>query len=199
MSNSSRTIALSKKQGNKMFEIQTMIKGNEGMNRGRLFYELLGSLKGVLLRPGAFFQALPEEPSLRRPAIFLFACSGVFSAISAFLSPENKGLLAGIYFANAFLTPWIMAVVLYLASTVLCRNRFTFQTVFGITAYASVTLLVSWIPGTALFAGLWRFYLVGLGLVKAGRISFARALALILVTAAILLLVIRWLQPLQGI
>jgi hypothetical protein len=133
-----------------------------------------------------------------RPAIFLFASSGVYSVLAALLSPEKKALLAGIYLANAFLTPWIMAVVLYLASTVLCKNRFTFQTVFGITAYASVTLLVSWIPGTALFAGLWRFYLVGLGLVRAGRISVTRAFALILVTAAVLLLFIQWFQLFQG-
>ena len=91
-----------------------------------------------------------------------------------------------------------MAVVLYLASSVLCRNRFTFQTIFGITAYASVTLLVSWVPGMALFAGLWRFYLIGLGLFKAGGLSVWKAFALILVTAAILLVVIQWLQPFQG-
>jgi len=180
-----------------MLETRTMTESGEGMKGGRMFHEFARSLKGVLLRPGALFQKLPEESSLGRPAIFLFVCSGVFSVVAALLSPESRGLLAGIYFANAFLTPWIMAVVLYLASTVLCKNRFTFQTIFGITAYASVTLLVSWIPGTALFAGLWRFYLVGLGLVRAGRISVTRGLVLILVTAAVLLLLIQWLQPFQ--
>jgi hypothetical protein len=180
-----------------MFQTQIIMKCGEGMRSGNMFQQFLDSLKGVLLRPGAFFQGLPEESTLWRPAIFLFACSGVFSVIAALLSPEEKGLLAGIYFANAFLTPWIMAGVLYLASAVLCKNRFTFQTIFGITAYASVTLLVSWIPGMALFAGLWRFYLVGLGLVRAGRISVAKALVLLLVTAAILLLVIQWFQPFQ--
>jgi len=178
-----------------MLQTQIIIESGEGKRGGSLFHQFLDSLKRVLLRPGPFFQNLPEESTLWRPAIFLFACSGVYGVIAALLSPEKRGLLAGIYFANAFLTPWIMAVVLYLASTVLCKNRFTFQTIFGITAYASVTLLVSWIPGTALFAGLWRFYLVGLGLVRAGRISVARSLVLILVTAAILLLVIRWFQP----
>jgi hypothetical protein len=180
-----------------MLETRTMIENGDGMKGGSMFHQFLESLKGVLLRPGAFFQRLPEDSTLGRPAIFLLACSGVYSVIAALLSPENKGLLAGVYFANAFLTPWIMAVVLYLASMVLCRNRFTFQTVFGIAAYASVTLLVSWIPGVALFAGIWRFYLVGLGLVRAGHISVARALVLILVTAAILLLVIQWFQPFQ--
>jgi hypothetical protein len=180
-----------------MIETRTMIESGQGTKGFNLCHQLLASVKGVLLRPGAFFQNLPEERSLGRPTIFLLACSGVFSVIAALLSSDKKGLLAGIYFANAFLTPWIMAAVLYLASTVLCKNRFTFQTIFGITAYASVTLLVSWIPGTALFAGLWRFYLVGLGLVRAGRISVTRAFVLIMVTAAILLLFIQWFQPLQ--
>jgi len=181
-----------------MIETQTIIESGEGMKGGSMIHEFLQSLKGVLIRPGAFFQTLPEASTLGRPAIFLFACSGIFSVVAAFLSPENRGVLSVIYFANAFLTPWIMAVVLYLASTVLCKGRFTFKTIFGITAYASVTLLVSWIPGTALLAGLWRFYLVGLGLVKAGRISVTRGLALILVTAVILLLAIRWFQPFHG-
>jgi hypothetical protein len=180
-----------------MLETRTTIESGQGMKGFNLFHQLLASVKGVLRRPGVFFQNLPEERSLGRPAIFLFACSGLFSVFAAILSPERKGLLAGIYFANAFLTPWIMAVVLYLASTVLCKNRFTFQTIFGITAFASVTLLFSWIPGTALLAGIWRFYLVGLGLVRAGRISVTRACALILVTAAVLLLFIHWFQPFQ--
>jgi hypothetical protein len=180
-----------------MLETRTMIESGQGMKGFNLFHQFLENVKKVLLRPGTFFQNLPEERSLGRPAIFLFVCSGVFSVLAALLSPEKRGLLAGIYFANAFLTPWIMAVVLYLASTVLCKNRFTFQTIFGITAYASLTLLVSWIPGTDLLAGLWRFYLVGLGLVRAGRISVTRACALILVTAAVLLLFIQWFQPFQ--
>ncbi len=180
-----------------MLETRTMIESGQGIKGFNLFHQLLASVKGVLLRPGSFFQNLPEASTLGGPAIFLFACSGVFSVLAALLSPEKRGLLAGIYFANAFLTPWIMAVVLYLATTVLCKNRFTFQTIFGIAAFASVTLLVSWIPGTALFAGLWRFYLVGLGLVRAGRISVTRACALILVMAAVLLLFIQWLQPFQ--
>lgn len=180
-----------------MLHTQIIIESGEGRRGVSMFRQFIESLKGVLLRPGAFFLKLPDDSSLGRPAIFLFACSGLYSVLAALFSPENKGLLAGVYFANAFLTPWIMAVVLYLASMVLCRNRFTFQTVFGIAAYASVTLLVSWIPGVALFAGIWRFYLVGLGLVRAGHISVARALVLILVTAAILLLVIQWFQPFQ--
>jgi hypothetical protein len=180
-----------------MLQTQLIIENGESKKHDSMFHPFLDTLKGVLLRPGTFFQNLPAESSLGRPAIFLFACSGAFSIIAGLLSPEKKALLAGIYFANAFLTPWIMAIVLYLASTVLCRNQFTFQTILGITAYASVTLLVSWIPGTALLAGLWRFYLIGLGLVRAGRISVTRACALILVTAAVLLLFIQWLQPFQ--
>jgi hypothetical protein len=180
-----------------MPQTQIMIEGAKVKKGDSLFHQLFWSLKGMLIRPGDFFHRLPEESAIGRPTIFLFACCGVFSAIAALLTPEKKGLFAAIYFANAFLTPWIMAVVLYLTSAVLCRNRFTFQTIFAITAYASVTLLVSWIPESALLAGLWRFYLVGLGLVKAGRISTARAFALTLVTAAVLLLLIQWFQPLQ--
>jgi hypothetical protein len=181
-----------------MLQTQTVIENGEARKGNSLLNHFLKSLKGVMLRPGAFFQRLPEDVTLLRSVFFLFACSAVFSAIAALLTPGANGPLAGIYIANAFLTPWIMAAVLYLASSVLCRNRFSFQTIFGITAYASVTLLVSWIPGMALFAGLWRFYLIGLGLVKAGGLSVWKAFALILITSAILLVFIQWLQPFQG-
>jgi len=109
-----------------MTQTQVITESGKRVKSPGLFHPFLDSLKGVLLRPGAFFQRLPEEATLGRSAIFLFVCSVVFSAIASLLTPGANGLIAGIYIANAFLTPWIMAAVLYLASSVLCRNRFTF-------------------------------------------------------------------------
>jgi hypothetical protein len=65
-----------------MLQTQIIIESGEG-RRGGMFQQFLESLKGVLLRPGAFFLRLPDDSSLGRPAIFLFACSGLYSVLAA--------------------------------------------------------------------------------------------------------------------
>ena len=75
------------------------------------------------------------------------------------------------------------------------KRTFTYQALFGITAYANVTLLAAWIPGLAWMAGLWKFYLIGLGLVKVGRIKASDAVICLLAAAAVMLLLISFAQP----
>ena len=87
--------------------------------------------------------------------------------------------------------PFIMAVILYLVTLLLCKDVFSYQTLFAITAYAGVTQLAAWIPGMPWIAGIWKFYLIGLGMVKVGQISGVKAFVSLLVTGAILLFLIQ--------
>lgn len=94
--------------------------------------------------------------------------------------------------------PFITAFILYLVAMLLCKNLFTYNTLFGITAYANIILLFSWIPGVAGPAQILKFCLIGLGMVKIGRISYLKAFACLLCTGMAMLFLLQPLKPLLG-
>ena len=152
----------------------------------------------LLVRPGEFFERMEPVGGLGPPLTFLAVCSAVSAVLSAAYAYQNPWFAAFSRFTNGFLTPFVLALLLYPVTMVLCRNAFTYRGLLKISAYAQVTLLFSWIPGIGWVAGLWRFYLIGLGMVRAGRVTPLRAASAILAAAAIFLVLYRVIQPLLG-
>jgi hypothetical protein len=160
--------------------------------------EWLHTTRKLLLRPGEFFEGMEPAGGLGPPLTFLAVCSALSTILSAAYAYQNPWVTAFSVFSNGFLTPFVLALLLYPVTTVLCRNAFTFRSLLKISAYAQVTLLFSWIPGIGWVAGLWRFYLVGLGLVRVGRITALKAASAILAAAAIFMVLYRVIRPMLG-
>ena len=160
--------------------------------------EWLHTTRKLLLRPGEFFERLEPAGGLGPPLVFLAVCSAVSGVLSAVYAYQDPMVAAFSSFANGFLTPFVIAILLYPAAMLLCRNAFTFRGLLKISAYAQVTLLFSWIPGIGWAAGLWRFYLIGLGMVRVGRITASRAASALLGAAAIFLVLYRVIRPMLG-
>lgn len=152
----------------------------------------------LLIRPGDFFGEMPPEGGLGPPVAFLTVCSAVSDILSAVYAYEHPWVAAFSGFVNGFLIPFVLALLLLAVAMVLCRNAFTYRSLLRIIAYAQVTLLFSWIPGIGWVAGLWRFYLIGLGMVRVGRITALRAASVIVAAAAIFLVLFKVMRPLFG-
>ena len=176
------------------------IETHENAQQMRLGHQFFRDLYGLVLHPGAFYEELPRTRRFSSALIFLFSCSLISGTLANLhTGQKNMIVLTLIYFLNAVSMPFITAIVLYVVAMFSCRNAFTFKTLFSITAYANVVLLVAWIPGVAWLAGIWRFYLLGLGMVRAGRISALKALVSVVVTLVVLLLALRFFQPMLSI
>ena len=148
------------------------------------------------------------------PGIFMKGCRGKlggtpprwssFSFAASFMQFRRaclfwKKIFFGLlFFINAFSLPFIIAFILYLVTMLLCKGMFTYNILFGIAAYASITLFFSWIPGLAGPTEILRFCLIGLGIIKVGRITILKAFACMLCTAAAMLLLIQLLRPFLG-
>ena len=152
----------------------------------------------LLIRPGDFFEDMSPEGGLGPPIAFLAVCGAVAGILSAVYTYEHPWFAAFSRFVNGFLTPFVLALLLYPVAMLLCRNAFAYRSLLRICAYAQVTLLFSWIPGIGWVTGLWRFYLIGLGMVRAGRITALRAASAILAAAALFLVLFRVMRPLLG-
>ena len=149
---------------------------------------------GVAFHPGAFFEGIERKSGYVNGLIFLVSCGILYSILRTPFVMQDRLTFALIDFVNAFFMPFLFAFLLYLASFPLCKRAFTYQALFGITAYANVTILAAWIPGMSWLTGLWKFYLIGLGMVKVGRISNLRSFGMLMATAITLLGLIGLLQ-----
>ena len=166
--------------------------GWEKINRGR---ELFRSLGKLLFHPGTFYKGLSADRGVGTAAGFLVFSSFLFGVLTSLFIPQKRLLWGAIFSLNAITMPPIMALILLLITLTSSKKVFTYRILFGITAYSNITLILAWIPGLSWVTGLWRFYLIGLGMVKLGNISPLKAFINIAITAAVLLSFIYLLQP----
>ena len=182
---------------NVMSEPENVIKGNGDRRMGTSVHQFLRTVS-KMLHPGDFYEGLPRERGHTPPLVFLFICSILFTIPSSMFVLQKKIFFGLMFFLNAFSMPFITAFILYLVTILLCKGLFTCNTLFGITAYASITLLIAWIPGLAGPTEILKFCLIGLGMVKVGRISYLKAFICLLCTAAVMLFLIQLLRPILG-
>lgn len=166
--------------------------GWEKINRGR---ELFRSLGKLLFHPGTFYKGLSLDRGFVAALGFLVTSSVFFGVLASMFIPQKQWLFGAIFSLNAITMPPIMALILLLITLTSSKKVFTYRILFGITAYSNITLILAWIPGLSWVTGLWRFYLIGLGMVKLGNISPLKAFINIAITAAVLLSFIYLLQP----
>ena len=121
---------------------------------------------------------------------FLLLVSFISSALNLVFVFGIHGRFFVILFANAFLTPLVKAVFLYLPVRILGRGPFSFQTLIVITCYAQAPSLFSWIPLTAWLTGLWKLWLVGIGLIYQGKIGWKYMLCCLFLAEGMMLLLV---------
>lgn len=168
------------------------INDKQGFQGLAPFARIFSIVCDMLLHPGTFYERLPPQSGYPSPIIFLFFCSTLHTICATICTDREKAVFGALYFMNAFFMPFITAFLAYLASLILCRHVFSYQTVLGITAYANVTLLLAWIPGISCVTGIWTYGLIGLGMAKIGPIKASTAFHIILITAGCLFLLIQF-------
>ncbi|VBB43206.1 conserved membrane hypothetical protein [uncultured Desulfatiglans sp.] len=151
---------------------------------------------GLLINPGRFYEARKDEKGYRTAISFLLTVSILFTLAGALVMPQEKAFFAVVFFLNAFSMPFLTAGILYPVARLFCRRTFTFEALFRIVAYANVSLLISWLPGMAWVGGIWKFYLIGVGMTRTGGIKTRVVLACLAAAAVLLLLLIHLLKPL---
>lgn len=156
-----------------------------------------GTAWRILGRPGSFFEALPRPGGAGQAAMFLGLCGALFAGLAGVVLDRYTLLFGTIFFLNAVITPLVTAAVLFLVTKVLCRGAFTFEDLFRIVAYANATLLLAWIPGVNTLTGLWKLYLIGLGMTKLGGLNAVRTWLSLVIAVAVLLLLIQVLPSME--
>ncbi len=159
-----------------------------------VFISFFRVMNDLLMRPKAFFEGMPASGGYRSPVLFLLLCSIVFTVGSSTYLAGRTWLLALIFFANSMAMPFFTAFVLHIVVGMFFGRR-SYETMFRIGAYASITQLAAWIPFFGYLTEPWRFFLIGAGLVKACGLKWRHALVSVVITFVVMLLFIWSLQP----
>jgi hypothetical protein len=149
----------------------------------------------VLMHPRVFYEAMPSEKDQQAIITFLFLSALFYSVAATFFAREQQIVFLLLFFLNGLLMPFILAGMLNLVLH-LFQTSIGYRLALGITAYANTALLFAWIPGMAPFAEIFRYYLIGVGIVRVTGLSSWKAFFAVLGMGTLLLLLIYGLQTL---
>ena len=156
----------------------------------------------VWFSPGRFFSELPDFSHLTRPFAFLLLSSLLFAAGNLLYLRERIVLKMAILLLNAVAMPFIASAFAYLVMTIMMGKHASYFRLFSVYAFASgATLILAWLPFSLWFIEIWKWFLIGIGMVKGCAFRPLQAGAVIALSMVILILffwslgpVILWLK-----
>ena len=160
----------------------------------------INTVRNVVTAPVSFYRSIPTRGNLLNPLIFAIICYEVSAILGGLLS------LAGVYGSEGFgsyivsliLAPIFAAIGLFIGAGILhllvmliigSRNA-GFEGTVRVSAYASVTSLVSWIPVIGWIASLYGIYLAIVGMREVHNTSTGKAAIVVLIPAVVVILLI---------
>lgn len=139
--------------------------------------EVASTLTRLVRKPSTFFSLLPKDIRWSAPLTFLVAMSLASATIRTIFLTGDPAFLFGIFLANALGMAMITSVVVYTVAVAIRGAWSDFGPFFAVTAYSTgAALLISWIPDVVVWGELWKWVLVGSGLVRACGLSRFQAL-----------------------
>jgi hypothetical protein len=160
-----------------------------------LFIQFYRDAIKILINPKVFYETMSAEKDQQAIITFLGLTALLYSVAATFFAREKQLIFLFIFFLNGFLMPFILGVMLCLVLNLL-QVGIVYRLALGITAYANTALLFAWIPGMAPFAEIFRYYLIGVGIVKVTGLNGWKAFFVLLGMGALLVLLIYFLQML---
>ncbi|MGB5987592.1 MAG: hypothetical protein WBG37_19965 [Desulfobacterales bacterium] len=142
---------------------------------------------GIMGHPRRFFRELPKSINITYPLGFLILSAVFFTIASQIATHLQNFLVVGsIYLLNAVGMVFILTGLAFVVMRLSIGNTADFVSLFSIYALCSgVTLLVSWVPHSALLTEPWKWYLIGTGMIQVCGLKLKEALLIITLSLGI--------------
>jgi hypothetical protein len=176
-----------------------------GASSGEFNYQdpvqsFINAVRNVVTAPVGFFRGIRRQGDLVNPLIFAIICYEVSAILGGLLS------VAGVYGSDGFgsflvsiiLAPIFTAIGLFIGAGILHllvmliigSGNAGFEATFRVSAYSSVTSLVSWIPVIGWIASLYGIYLAIVGMREVHSTTTGKAAIVVLIPAAVVILLV---------
>lgn len=162
------------------------------------------TVTSVVTRPAAFFNGIQRRGDFINPLVFALICAVISAVLAGIVSfffalaggDQGVGAALGSLIGTIVVTPILSAVGLFIGAGIfhllvilLVRpSNAGFEATFRVSAYASVTQLVAWIPIIGFIVSLYGLYLGIVGIREVHSTTTGRAALVVLIPAAIVIL-----------
>ncbi len=160
----------------------------------------VNAVRNVVTAPVGFFRGIIGHGDLVNPLIFAIICYEVAAILGGLLAlvgiSGQRGF--GSFLSSLIFAPIFAAVGLFIGAGILhllvmlvigSRNA-GFAGTFRVSAYSSVTSLVSWIPVIGWIASLYGIYLAIVGVREVHNTSTGKAAIVVLIPAVVIIVLI---------
>src|SRR5215203_5958279 len=157
----------------------------------------INAVRNVVTAPVGFFRGIRREGDFLNPLIFAIICYEVSAILGGLLSlvgvTGTKGF--GSFLVGIILAPIFAAIGLFIGAGILhllvmlivgSRNS-GYEGTLRVSAYSSVTSLVSWIPFVGWIASLYGIYLAIVGIREVHNTTTGRAALVVLIPAVVVI------------
>jgi hypothetical protein len=160
----------------------------------------INTVRNVVTAPVGFFRGIRRQGDLINPLIFAIICYEVSAILGGLLSLVgvygNEGF--GSFLVSIILAPIFAAIGLFIGAGILHllvmliigSGNSGFEATFRVSAYSSVTSLVSWIPIIGWIASLYGIYLAIVGMREVHSTTTGKAAIVVLIPAAVVILLV---------
>ncbi|MBA3029764.1 MAG: hypothetical protein FP816_13295 [Desulfobacteraceae bacterium] len=150
------------------------------------------TISRVLMHPKEFYAetATTQEESWSKPLWSLILSAAIFSMASVISGMHPNPVLMGmIFLINAVGMVFIFSTLGYGITGLLKGPSVSFLKIFSIYAYSSAAVLVlAWMPFMLWITEIWRWWLIGYGLVKGCGISIKKVIVILSLSVILLVL-----------
>jgi hypothetical protein len=162
----------------------------------------INAVRSVVTAPVGFFRGIRREGDFVNPLIFAIICYEVSAILGGLLGLVGVGMGGtrgfGSFLVSIILAPigvviglFIGAGILHLLVMLIVGSRNSgFEGTFRVSAYSSVTSLVSWIPFIGWIASLYGIYLAIMGIREVHNTSTGKAVIVVLIPAVVVFLLV---------
>ena len=162
----------------------------------------INTVRTVVTAPVGFFRGIRREGDFVNPLIFAIICYEVSAILGGLLGLVGVGMGGtrgfGSFLVSIILAPigvviglFIGAGILHLLVMLIVGSRNSgFEGTFRVSAYSSVTSLVSWIPFIGWIASLYGIYLAIMGIREVHNTSTGKAVIVVLIPAVVVFLLV---------
>jgi len=147
--------------------------------------------KGVLLRPTAFFEGMPDATDYA-PMIWYYTITMAPGLLLTLLFSLPVGIVAvPVAWALGLAALWLWGWYFAWAVRTFCKQQLDTRTAFALAVYANTPNVLFFVPVLNALISIWTLVLDGVGLVKKAKAS-AGAAALIVIVPLIVLALSFW-------
>lgn len=160
----------------------------------------ISAVRNVVTAPAGFFRGLIGHGDLINPLIFAIICGEITAILSGLLTligvSGQRGF--GAVLGSLVLVPIFVAIGLFIGAgifhllvmLVIGSRNAGFAGTFRVSAYSSVTSLVSWIPFIGWIASLYGIYLAIVGIREIHNTTTGKAAIVVLIPAVVVFLLV---------